>query len=956
MNKKMGILSGVLILALFVMFWCGQWSTVTEDSILLSSVVDAAEAPDGSLWVVDQGGNRILEVNPEYEVVHVFPVESRQEVKQIAAAKNGEIYVRTVTVQDQNNKIGKEGIFLLDKKRGKLEPVFERKYEDSILRNEILQLYGREDVLQYAVRSEKGLDFYNINGDHLTGMPMKDADLWICSAVWNEKENGIYYCVQNGQILFYDLEKEESTLLYDGSERKDPEGIPRYLTLTDEGKVYFTDIGMRRICTFENGQVVVTKECEEQENLDWKEKEIFYQVNGEHGMAAVSSYGVFCQLDGEWTGVYEFGTDQLIRIKIIVGKIAVLLFSLTALYFIFLGIRLFLRKSSKMIKIITAVCGMIALLTFLILIMIIPGYREQLSDELRERAQEIAYLSAKQIPLDSLENIDSVSDFMDEDYLKVKEAVNGMFLDEKSSVNNFYCILYTVRDEVITVNYSTDESGGAVYPYDWPYEGAQEQTIYETKEGMVFSAWNSSEGNYTFALYPIMNENEEVKGLIEVGINTESFDRMLNDIILDLLITVVVVASVLLFMILEVLIFLEGRKKYAVRRSGCLPNELFRTLVFLIFLVTNITTSFLAVYAISLAKGNQLPFPEELMASLPISAEVMAGAVFSLTGSGIIKKLGQRKAAIAGAVVMTTGMFLRIIPDLWILTAGQLLVGCGWGVILLIVNMQISQNEKEKDEGFAGYSAAAFNGINCGVVFGGFLMRFFSRRHVILIAAGCSLLIVLHVTKYIMNIQTREETEKSNISLAQFLADKKVWSYLAFLVFPVIACGYFLNYMYPILGDRLGMNESYIGYSYLINGLFVLCLGNLLTGLISRHMKKQTGLLLSVLLYGVAFLIVAGYENIPSLFIALALLGVADSFGLPLQSSYYTDLDAVREYGYDKSMGIYSLVENTAQSLGAILFGYIFVFGVASGLRFLAGVICVLAVLFVLLSRTKKTK
>lgn len=62
------ILAGVMLLAIFEVFWCGQWLTVTDYSIVLDSVVDATKTPDGNLWVVDQGGSRILEVNPEYEM------------------------------------------------------------------------------------------------------------------------------------------------------------------------------------------------------------------------------------------------------------------------------------------------------------------------------------------------------------------------------------------------------------------------------------------------------------------------------------------------------------------------------------------------------------------------------------------------------------------------------------------------------------------------------------------------------------------------------------------------------------------------------------------------------------------------------------------------------------------------------------------------------------------------
>ena len=84
-------------------------------------------------------------------------------------------------------------------------------------------------------------------------------------------------------------------------------------------------------------------------------------------------------------------------------------------------------------------------------------------------------------------------------------------------------------------------------------------------------------------------------------------------------------------------------------------------------------------------------------------------------------------------------------------------------------------------------------------------------------------------------------------------------------------------------------------------------------------------------------------QNIPSLLIALALIGVADSFGIPLLTSYFTDLKDVEQFGYDRGLGVYSLFENGAQSLGSFVFGYVLVLGVGRGLIFVLILVSVLS-------------
>lgn len=297
-----------------------------------------------------------------------------------------------------------------------------------------------------------------------------------------------------------------------------------------------------------------------------------------------------------------------------------------------------------------------------------------------------------------------------------------------------------------------------------------------------------------------------------------------------------------------------------------------------------------------------------------------------------------------------------------IIPGKYIVMGTGWGILLLIVNTIIaSGNEEEKNKGFAGYSAAALNGVNCGIVFGGFLINWLSHALIFLFATVLSLAVLVHVLKYLtkanynMAANDKEKSE-GKIGFWRFMTSRGVLGYFLLIVVPVISCSYFLNYMFPILGNQYGLSETNIGYSYLINGLCVICFSNALTTRLSKKIKKSYSLVLASLLYAAAFLAVAYFQNIYALLAVLVLLGISDSFGLPLQTSYYTDLEAVKQYGYDRAMGIYSLFENISQTGGSYIFSIVLLAGVQTGLYIVVIILVLLALLFALLYKINNRK
>lgn len=231
-------------------------------------------------------------------------------------------------------------------------------------------------------------------------------------------------------------------------------------------------------------------------------------------------------------------------------------------------------------------------------------------------------------------------------------------------------------------------------------------------------------------------------------------------------------------------------------------------------------------------------------------------------------------------------------------------------------------------------------------------MQWMSYTALFALTATISILLYFVSNKYLsgheVNQKEEDEVEESRMNVLQFLLRPRVIGFYILLMTPLLICGYFQNYMLPIVGSEWGLSETYIGYAYILSGIVVLLLGTPLTEFFSKRGIKHFGLAIAVFLYAAAFLFVAIQQNIPSLLIALIMIGVADSFGISLLTSYFTDLKDVETFGYDRGFGVYSLVENGAQSLGSFVFGYVMVLGIGKGLVILLGIISVLAILFLI--------
>ena len=969
-SKRRSILIIINILLTVVcaasIYFFRDWLLVRPSQLFpLSEVVGACQDQDGNLYVIDSAGERLLKASPDGELQWQLKASESDFDKavRICTDESGYLYVQNVCVKS-GIRLKEESILQYSPDGTLLQELCKREAAKDQIRPTIVGLFGTGSEAASAIVSHDGISIRTLPDSVLHFFPLADIDArdFVLNAVWDSQSDTLWYCTFNGRIFRY-VDGGKDELLYDNSQHvQEFESVPRSISFLN-GTLYAADRGLRCLDAIDtaSGEVSFLHE-----DLPWAEREVFDSVNSDCAVAATTgSYVKF--LDGEQlVDIDAFTLSPKLRtITILLWVCLVILALILCTDLILLGFIL-LHKASSMTRIVTAVLASVGLLSAMLIGTLFPNFRDQFYRTMFDKAEFCASLTVERMPLNSFLNLDESSDYLGTDYLKVQDAVNSVFKTGSESVDNLYCTMYRVLGDhdTITIVYSMDENS-MLLPYDWEYEESDEQSILISGIGKQYVN-RSVEGSYLFVLNPILDEEGHAVGLIEVGTDLQSFNREMTRVLIDLLLNLVALTAVGVMCLIEIIYFIRGHREYrspnrdhaagSVEEGMVIPAGVLRMVVFLVFFFTNLTTAILPTYAIHLAHDVKVPgISSAVIAAIPFSAEVVSGALFSVLGAKLIRKLSLKRAALLCAVLFTAGLALRIVPNFWMITLGSLVIGAGWGVILLIVNVLIAQMPGDsKDVGFAYYNAAALNGINSGTVFGGFLLNWIPGIALFALTAIGSFCLFGMVWRYLIhadsaNLEEEEDSaDEGRMSFLKFLLSPNILIFFLMLVVPVLIGSYFLIYMYPIIGTRWGLSETYVGYSFLLNGLCVIAMSTIMTNLFTRLRKKRFGLTLSALLYAAAFSLVAALHSIPALLVALVILGFSDSFGLPLQTSFYTDQKEVERFGVDRSLGVYSLFENVSQSLGPFVFSWALVIGTSRGLYIIAGVISVLAVVFLL--------
>jgi predicted MFS family arabinose efflux permease len=338
-------------------------------------------------------------------------------------------------------------------------------------------------------------------------------------------------------------------------------------------------------------------------------------------------------------------------------------------------------------------------------------------------------------------------------------------------------------------------------------------------------------------------------------------------------------------------------------------------------------------------------------------------AVFSVLAGYMIDARGWKPAFLIGMVALGAGTLLSgLTHNQLVFILARAIVGSGFGLAIIALQTfaMAAPGEEEKNQGIASLTSGVFSGMNVGVVVGGMLAERAGFSNVFFVAIGMVALAFLFAYQFIPNIHVSSvEAREEKVSLSRvgkFFGNVNVMAFFLLIFIPVSICGMFLMYFFPLFAEEAGISSANIGRAFMLNGLCIIYLGPLLSKYISKFLGAMKSVVIYTVLVAGAMLLFANQGSVLAAFIAIIILGIADSFGIALLINYFSGLRATAQLGEGKAMGYYSLVEYLGQMLGPIALGSVMLLGVQRGVGLVGLSLCAALVLFLFLSRREEAE
>jgi predicted MFS family arabinose efflux permease len=197
--------------------------------------------------------------------------------------------------------------------------------------------------------------------------------------------------------------------------------------------------------------------------------------------------------------------------------------------------------------------------------------------------------------------------------------------------------------------------------------------------------------------------------------------------------------------------------------------------------------------------------------------------------------------------------------------------------------------------------------------------------------------------------------DTANFGLLRFFRDPQIVMFFMLVLIPMAIAGMFLNYFFPLYAENSGVSPANIGRAYLLNGLCIVYLGPVISTFAEKHLGAKRALVGSGLIVMLAMIIFAWTGSFGAALVSVALLGVAEGFGITAQINYYITRQASVSLGEGKAMGYYGLVENFGQMLGPVMIGTaVAQMGMANGIGLISVLLAGCMALFLVASRQRR--
>lgn len=944
--KQIGLAILILAIALTVYLMISRdIEKPLKTSYEFSSLSGVFTGVNERTYVIDGAKKKLLVLDGDSALKTVIHGEKEDEgfyyASLVCDDLENNIYVADTLYTEMGTILAAESIIKYDQKGRFKEIVYEIKYDDSefapLQYGNIQSLSEVEGQLIFTIKRPGGLNVVRL--DLTTGeKETKSYDLGdsqISSAGVDLESLLPVFITRTGDVCSVKADLSID-ILVSGHKAGTPWKLDYF-----EGEVYYTDLSSSELNKVNLEGINETV---------FQAEETLYTVSVKDGEILTTDYIGIYALEGKDVA-YKVSVEAGSILKSAAFLLSILMILLTSL-FLLLNIAYLLKDISKnksfqkSMIIITVSLFIAALVVYLSLSNMLQVVNHNTMRELNFFCE----IMVEATDVEALSEIKEVSDHGGASYLEVKNQLDKIAHATYESELYYYYVLYRHEGEMIYGVMDYEDTMTTKHPfYSW---GGNDYTeVFEKQISIEVSNDVSTYGTWSFILKPVMDQEGNVIAVMEVGVNTDELQKKQKGLIKDIIITIACSVIVMIIIMLEIVFFLQykDRKGKYVEKMMCPTGFRFpvRSLIFLAFLADSMQDAFMPILA---SKRYEMIFniPRGIGIALPITAQLFMSAVFAFLGGTIITRIGVKKTLLNGFLAQLLGFAVCAFSSSYVsLLIGKSFIGIGMGLIIVCVNAIAAVSENESALTFGEINAGILAGVTAGVGVGSVILSIGNYATVYVVGASILLLgfiMALLGEDYLPSISKRV---KDGASILKFVVNKKTATFLLLILMPFLIALSYREYFFPLYAQHMGISESNIGYLYLICGLIVIYMGPFLTKTLIDKWGVKITIIASSLLMCVASLLFATVSSLATAIIGVIILSFAISFGYAAQSTYYTSLPMVSNYGEARSMGVYTLFDCGGQTLGPIIYGSVMVFGYRPSVAFVGGGLTILLLIFI---------
>ncbi len=956
-----------------------------ERNTAFDSPVFSASDLNSNSYVIDSSMMRIIKIKDNsaiYTIEGGLKEQGFYCAQEITTDSRGNLYVLDYVLDDKGQYVEKERILKYSDNGSYMGEVFSYIYKEDerpLRTGNICSITIYDSSLYFYMKQIDTIQMHSVNINSreetlIRSIDFKDAGNLVIDFATSKDAQKSYFTTKRGEIYSSDSNGQVTNIyLEDDSDSKTPNSIPWEIEIDDRGTVYYTDLLGREIKTIENDKVsssILSSEFIKSKGFD-NQNGIYYRLSVKgNEVYTVCNENVIGYSD---QNIVFFASESALPLSVYLFNMlnwVYLLIFVASIFYIcrFVYISIFKKKISTVLMQSAFVTVVIAIVTIIVSSMMLSSFESRYETEVFNRIEHTMYLTSRNIDGDTLEKINKPIHFMDENYKKVREQLHSSFNDNKDVWNEgFYGALYTVVDDKPYAIMYYDDSKCPFYPL---YEdGSEVDYLNSFNENKTITTKSSDvEGDWMYGITPVFNSKGETVGVLEVGTDLFGFQAENNKLRNNVLLETATLLVVLVFVMIEITILsniIQRRRelpKVLVKDGKITKNDtlLIRPLCFLIYAACFVSMSFTPILMKQLYEP-MFGLSESIILALPISAEALFLAVFSVIGGYVLDKVGWKYTFVTGMCILFAGQLASGLADsAMFFILARALAGCGMG--LTFISMQnyvvLPESEEDRNEGIAALNSGGYAGLNSGLIVGGMLAGTIGFSKVYFVSAIIVLICVLIAIKATKNAIAHgsENREKgSSVKLIfKFFKSYKICMFFLMVLLPVIICTMFIDYYFPLFAESQNMSTSSIGRAFLLNGLSIIYLGPLLSKYIPKYIGSKLSMLLAGAIVCTGIIQFAIIGTITSALVAIFLIGVGESFGITTRINYYSSTNEVAKLGQGKALGYYGLIENLGQVLGPIIYGIAVSVGVAKGISFMGMLAIALIGLFLVTTLRRK--